>query len=946
MTLSEAVLAAPDLESASKLLEERPVAEVREAIEELASHVLRELRVDVQKAYRVADRADAATRGLPDGLARARSRWVKGHALAGLQRTDEAIDCYRTAAAEYEKIGRPADVARVAIGHVNALTYEGRYREALQLGETARRTLLRTGQHPAAARLDMNLGNLYYRLELPTEALKCYDRALRAARRLESPEMVSLIRLNRATSLAAVGRLREAELIYEEVAGEADRNGERGTRAFVDCNLGYLRFQQGDYDQAVGLLDGARTVFEEQGDDHWRTLTLIDLTELLLEVGSYQRAATMAEETQRATSRLGLRFEHGRATLYLAIASMGAGRTTAASTQLEAARSAFREEGNNSSAAICDVYLGEISTRAGDPERGAELLTPAVELFDRERLRVLEVGARVSLAAALVTRGQLAAAREQLTRAGTRLRRVPSPWLRARRSHVAGTLAEAEGNPGMALRHYRRSIRELESIRGRLGVDEFRVSFADQRAEVWGDLVELVLQRGGPDPVAEAFALVEQSRSRALVDLLAGRLQPESVSDPKAAKLLRELDTLRAEMNRLRGFSPGQRDGMRRSIGNPHAVRKCEARISETLARLERRSSSLGALTRGETYSLEQAQQDLEPDTQLVEYFLGSRGCWALVVDRERARAIRLPTTAADISRAMTRFRFQIEKCCHGQEYVESRQDMLLAGVQRHLQELSRTLWAPLSLDHARVIVIPHASLHSLPFAALPTAAGRAVLDDHRVSVLPSASCRRYVAPSSARRGSDLRVLAIDVGLPDLPEARREVDVVRGLFRRGRTLRGPRATRDAFRQAAPAAHVIHLATHGLFRPDDSRFSSVLLADGWMSVHDIYGLRLNAELVCLSACQSGRSWIGAGDEIMGLTRGFLHAGAAALLVSLWPVDDAATADLMVSFYAGIRRGLPLDEALGQAMRAVRETRPHPSYWAPFVLLGGSGGSLQN
>jgi CHAT domain-containing protein len=219
------------------------------------------------------------------------------------------------------------------------------------------------------------------------------------------------------------------------------------------------------------------------------------------------------------------------------------------------------------------------------------------------------------------------------------------------------------------------------------------------------------------------------------------------------------------------------------------------------------------------------------------------------------------------------------------------------------------------------------------------------VLDEHVVSTLPSASCRRYVTPTVPRNPAEMRVLALDAAAADLPETRREVDVVRGLFRRGSLLRGKHATREAFREKAPEADVIHLATHGLFRPDDSTFSSVLLSDGWISMHDIYGLRLRASLVCLSACQTGRSWIGAGDEIMGLSRGFLHAGAGALLVSLWSVDDAATADLMTSFYRSARAGVPMDEALARAMRNVREERPHPSHWAPFVLLGGSAQGLR-
>ncbi|MBZ0269056.1 hypothetical protein K8I85_12930, partial [bacterium] len=768
MSLPDAVLSAPDRESACALLEKRSDKEVRELIEELAGRVLRQLRVDAQQAYRIADRAEEVTRDRTDE-SRARSRWVKAHALAGLLRTGEAIDCYRTAADEYRRLGRRADVARVAIGQVNALTYEGRYSEALRLGETARDTLVRTKQPLAAARLDMNLGNLHHRLERPAEALRCYDRALRAARRMDAADMIPLLRLNRATALSALGHLDEATRTYEEVAAEADASGEERVRAFVDFNLGYLRFQQGDYDRAYDTLDAARAVFERQGDDHWRTLTLIDLTELLIEVGSYTRAAAMAEAAQRITSRLGLRFEKGRATLFRAIAVLGTGNGTAAAGLLEDAAAIFEEEGNGSSRAVCDIYLGEVTLRAGDGEGAVALLRAAAERFTRERLRVHEVGARISLASALLAVGERDEARRELTLAGKRLARVASPWLRARRSHVAGRLAEAESRPADALRHYRRSIRELESIRGRLGIDEFRVSFADQRADVWADLVELVLRRDRPGAVAEAFALVEQSRSRALVDLLAGRLGTDATADPKAARLLEELASLRAEMNRLRGFSPGSHGGLRRSAGQPVAVRNCEAKITETLRRLERRSSALGALTKGETYSLDEAQDGLPAETELVEYFLGARNCWALVVSREGARAVRLPTDVRSIGRLMTRFRFQIEKCCHGSEYFRTHGALMLEGVRAHLAELAEAIWSPLGLRERRAVVVPHGVLHSLPFPALSIGGGRQVLDERVVSVVPSASCRRYVARHGRRAPSAIRVLALDAAAPDLP---------------------------------------------------------------------------------------------------------------------------------------------------------------------------------
>ncbi len=944
MSLAEEVLSAPDRTATRRLLRDRSEEERSSAVEDLASEVLRQIRVDPQRAHEVAERAELVVSDNDTGAAWARARWVKGHVLSAMMRTDEAIQCYRAASAAYARLGQRSEVARVAIGLVNALTYQGRYTDALKLGEKARADLIRTRQKSAAARLDVNLGNLYDRLERPVDALERYNRALRLARAVapDDGSMISMIRFNRGAALLALGRFGQAERAFLDAADEAERADEPRIRAFVDSNLGFLNSQRGEYAEAYDKMDAARAAFERIGDDHWRTLTILDLVELLSEVGSYRRADAMAAEAQVSTKRLGLRFEYARATLFRGIAQIGAGRATDARASLDEARAQFEREGNATSGAVCEVYAADLDQHAGRPDDAVRRLRPAVRRFERDGLRSHEVAARLSLAASLFALGRRAPAARQLEHATRRLKRVPSPWLRARRSHLAGRIAVSRGDSGAALRHFRRAVSELERIRGRLGVDEFRVSFSESQANVWADLIELVLERGGPKSVEVAFGLVEQARSRALVDLLAGRLPADSTDDPKVASFLRELDELRATMNRLRGFGPANRSGLRRGVGDPVAVRRCEARIAETLRRIERRSASVGALTRGETFSLAEAQRALPADTEIVEYFLGPESSWALVVSNTGARAVRLGIRGPELGRRIARLRFQIEKCCHGSDYVARRQSLLLEGVRRHLSELADVLWAPLELDASRVLLVPHGPLHALPFAALPEASGGLVVDRHLVSTLPSASCRRYLRTASGLGGPETRVLAVEVDAPDLPAARREVDVVRRRFPRGQCLRGKRATRDRFRAAAPEANVIHLATHGLFRPDDATFSSILLSDGWLSVHDIYGLRLQADLVALSACQSGRSWLAAGDEVVGLMRGFLHAGASALLVSLWPVDDEATADLMASFYGAARKGLPLHQALAQAMRSAREARPHPFHWAPFVLVGDTLG----
>jgi CHAT domain-containing protein len=131
---------------------------------------------------------------------------------------------------------------------------------------------------------------------------------------------------------------------------------------------------------------------------------------------------------------------------------------------------------------------------------------------------------------------------------------------------------------------------------------------------------------------------------------------------------------------------------------------------------------------------------------------------------------------------------------------------------------------------------------------------------------------------------------------------------------------------------------LHLACHGQFRPDNPLFSGLHLADGFVTVRDICRQRLNAEVVTLSACETGLSKIFAGDEILGLSRGFLSAGAKSLILSLWTVNDAATSDLMKEFYINLSHGKSASEALRLAQLKFIKNNEHPYFWSPFILIG--------
>ena len=142
----------------------------------------------------------------------------------------------------------------------------------------------------------------------------------------------------------------------------------------------------------------------------------------------------------------------------------------------------------------------------------------------------------------------------------------------------------------------------------------------------------------------------------------------------------------------------------------------------------------------------------------------------------------------------------------------------------------------------------------------------------------------------------------------------------------------------AFLTLTQQSAFLHLATHATFRQDNPSYSAFELVDGWVTVNDLYGLDHFPPLVTLSACETGRAAIEVGDELMGLCRGFFSAGVHALVVSLWTVDDLATAELMGNFYRRLRDGQPVGAALHDAQRETMHKWHHPYYWAPFFLIG--------
>jgi CHAT domain-containing protein len=165
-----------------------------------------------------------------------------------------------------------------------------------------------------------------------------------------------------------------------------------------------------------------------------------------------------------------------------------------------------------------------------------------------------------------------------------------------------------------------------------------------------------------------------------------------------------------------------------------------------------------------------------------------------------------------------------------------------------------------------------------------------------------------------------------------------EVNAVSQALRHAEVFTGPQATHQVLREKGPHSRIVHIATHGWFRQDNPMFSSISLGASDLSLFDLYQLSLPCELVTLSGCGTGLNVVVGGDELLGLNRGLLYAGAQGLLLTLWDVHDQSTAEFMKLFYQHLGSGRDKAKAMQMAMSEIRKVYAHPFYWAPFVLVG--------
>ncbi|MDQ3281253.1 MAG: CHAT domain-containing protein [Acidobacteriota bacterium] len=625
--------------------------------------------------------------------------------------------------------------------------------------------------------------------------------------------------------------------------------------------------------------------------------------------------------------------------------------------------------------------LASVAIQRGDAKSAQQQIAQALAIIEERAPGGLDAAETLHRAAeAAVLAHDLTAADQQFRRAlDIRERLAPGSEATAETLYRLGLVARDRHHLNDAADLLRRAIDTLASQTARLGgSDETKAGFLARYANYYHDLIDVLLQLGRRD---EAFHVLERSRAQRLLTMLAER---DLVFADVPANLDRarkaadhEYDVAQQQLATLNPATDGEKIQELRT-----KLRDIRARQEDVVEQIRRESPRLAALKYPQALDVAAASRTLDRGTLLLSYSVGPKSSVLFVLesaDDARGRSplsvVRIAAGDESLRKEVRRFRNLIER---GARKDDARE------LQTRARELTQLLLpAKSAIARAqRVLVSPDGPLHLLPFSALasPSSKSRFVYlaEEKPVHVVLSATVyaelrkerdralpanavdlaafgdAHYPAADHASTDPVVRSLVTRYSLEPLPATRQEVVKIASLFGDSALqYLGDAAREETAKEVAGRARYLHFASHGVVDEDFPLDSALALSipdaehrdrdNGLLQAWEIFeSLRIPADLVVLSACETALGKPTGGEGLVGLTRAFQYAGARSVLASLWSVSDTSTAQLMEHFYGALRAGKSKDEALRaaqmQLMRNGDASVKHPYHWAAFELVG--------
>jgi CHAT domain-containing protein/tetratricopeptide (TPR) repeat protein len=731
-------------------------------------------------------------------------------------------------------------------------------------------------------------------------------------------------------------------------------------------NIGVAYSRSGEQEKALDYLQQGLAIQRAAQDKNSQSRSLINIGRVYRLMGKYEEARTYYAQAQ-------------------AIQKETNNRAHQADT-LDEIGLAYSEEGKQPEKAVDYlVQAVQLQHTLGDLRREGVTLANLGEAYNRLR--------------------QPDKAIEQFTKALSILQDIGYLSTSARALEGLARAEDSRGKLDDARKHIEESLALIETVRTRASNLQMRSAYRASVENAYEFYIDVLMQQHGKDPSqgrdADALQASERGRARNLLEQLGeSRVDIRQGVDADLLKKERELtQVLNAKADRemqlkARKGSAEELATLRREISG------LEEEYQRVQAAIRQSSPQYAALTQPQPLGLKEIQQQLDADTLLLEYSLGKERSYLWAVGADSLKSYVLPK-----QEEIEKLKDRVYESLTARSVVKSletpaQRSARIAQADKDFEqaasELSRMILAPVASEfgNKRLVIVADGALQYVPFAALSASstAYQPLIVRHEVVSLPSASAfavqrenlaNRPVAPktlaviadpvfstgdprvkkdaesgaahSGTRSLEHLPANAVggQLSIPRLPFTRWEADQILAVARAGSNLKALdfRANRAiAMSGELSKYRYVHFATHGYLDTTRAGLSAVVLSlfdengkpqDGFLRTHDVYNLKLPAELVVLSACETGLGKDVRGEGLEGLTRGFMYAGARRVVVSLWNVNDKATAALMQRLYAGMLRS---NKTPAAALRAAQIEMlrtgqwQSPYYWAPFVMQG--------
>ena len=815
-----------------------------------------------------------------------------------------------------------------------------------------------------------DIGVAYYSfLRDNSNAVFYYQKAESARTAIGDNVALSRSLLAKAQAYEKMGQLTLAIMYFQKAAQLSSKLGNKGSVAtsLYDCARLYTRI--GRYREALQILEEVRSVTTGLPDKklaanilNQRGILYRELGELTLALADYQAEVPLRQQAKD---------ESGEAAALNNIGTLLHGLR-----KLDAANQYFQRaltlgEKNQDSQLILEVEsnLGMLQFDLGHYDKAEEYLGKALDVSRSLQDKEVEINNLINLANLqnYAGRDSLAFVNYNLAFGGAEA--LNNPALTWPPLLGLGDFYERRGDPRQALAYYDRALGVLEGIRLSLTSADLKASYWAQQRKYYEAIIHYLSLLHTRDKSKgydlRAFDLAERAKSRAFLDLLAGAIS--GIQTPADSLLIAKQGAVFADLTQAQRQLEIEKTKPRL---DSKAVQELNSLVSARMLEYEKAQQEIDSnfpryaeLHNPRPITLSEVQSTLLGDkTLLLEYSVSdsSTTLWAIT---KNTRSLFVLPSRDTLNQYIEMLRFAMTN--------PQSSDASLFVTAGHT--LYRMLLSPLESylkKNSKLIVIPDGVLHYVPFAALlaqkPTAKNSSfstlpyLARTHQISYAASASVLKTIAlrktPAQTKQlvafGDPVFASTSQTDLPRLPFTKEEVTSVASLFPAGATdvFLGSQATKEKAVETGflGGYRLVHFATHGIINERKPDLSGILLGksesskdDGLLVAAEIFNLTLNADLVVLSACQTGLGKLVQGEGLIGLTRPFLYAGSRSVMVSLWSVADQSTSQLMQQFYKSlVSRKLEKAQALqGAQLMLMKDSRySHPFYWAPFVLIG--------